>query len=138
MSSKTIGLVAMLGLVASGANAATLRSADVVSAPRSTASEVAPAKAKLAASTARTDVGCFVPLKNGRMPKLAEIRKAKASSACGSNKLADASGGGVFSGIGAGIGGVLPTVLIGAAVGAGVGYGVSEANKQDYSPGGAR
>jgi hypothetical protein len=141
MSSKTMSLVGALGLLASGANAATLHSADAVSAPRSTVADASSAKVKLVTSTTSPKAGCFVAMVNGRMPKLSEIRKAKASSACASNHLAQAGGaagaaGGAGGGIGGALGGVLPGALISAGVGAGVAYGVSEANKQDLSPGG--
>jgi hypothetical protein len=133
MSSKIILIATALGLVASGANAATVRSADTVSAPRAA---VNAAPAKLAAVAPRADVGCFVALQNGRMPKLSEIRKAKAASACTSNGYSKAAGSTFFAG--STIASTLPSVVISSAVGAGVAYGVSEANKQDYSAGGNR
>jgi hypothetical protein len=132
MSSKIILIAAALGLAASSANAATVRSADAVSAP-SAAVNAAPAK--LAAVAPRADVGCFVALQNGRMPKLSQIRKAKAS-ACKSNGYA--AGGDSAVGVAQKTATNLTTVFLGAAAGAGAGYLVSDNNKQDYSAGGNR
>jgi hypothetical protein len=131
MSSKTMSLVGVLGLLATGANAATVQSSNAVSAP--TASS-----AKLVAAAARPQAGCTAALVKGHMPKLSTIRKAKTDAACQSYRYmqAGAAGGAAVGGGTSFVSSILPGALISAGVGAGVAYGVSEANKNDNSPGG--
>lgn len=137
MSSKTMSLVGALGLLASGANAATLHSSEAVSAPRAAVDSAASSKVKLVTPVATAKTGCFVPMVKGRMPKLSAIRKANASAACASNRLADgpsapapAAGPSFATTLANDVG------MIGAS--GAVAYGVTEANKNDASSGGNR
>ncbi|HZU64668.1 MAG TPA: hypothetical protein VFF98_13380 [Novosphingobium sp.] len=119
MGYPLIAVLAASGLALGGGLASTGRSGDALPLT----------KAHLAPAAAR-EVGCFVPVAKGRMPKLAQIRAARASGSCAkplsAAMLADPAAGGAGAGAGgaggagAGAGGAAGGA---AAGGAGIGAG---------------
>jgi hypothetical protein len=106
-------------------------------APATTATRSAqalPAKTAALVQTApKAQAGCFVPVKDGKLGAIKDVRKGKATTGCANPALASATNGGT-SGTGNGRLGTGAGIGIGAAVGAGVGFAAGRNGRVNPPP----